>query len=37
MPEGNVHKKKRKKNFLILAIIFAWVALIWVITMIKMS
>lgn len=37
MPKSDLHKKKKKKNILVLAIIMAWVALIWFITMIKMS
>ena len=37
MPKGDVHEKKKKKNWIVLAIIFAWVALIWIITMIKMG
>lgn len=37
MPVSDLHKSKRKKNFAILAILFAFVALIWAITMIKMG
>lgn len=37
MPIGKLHKIKRGKNLLILAIIFGAIALIWAITMIKMS
>lgn len=37
MPEGELHNKKRNKNLVMLAAIFGWCALIWVITMVKMS
>lgn len=37
MPKGELHKKKLKKNLLVLAIIFGLVALIWGITIIRMS
>lgn len=37
MPLSDVHKRKRAKNFIVLAAIAAWVALIWAITMIKIS
>jgi len=37
MPIEKLHKKKLKKNLILLAIIFGWVALIWAITMIKMG
>ncbi len=30
-----LHKKKRKKNYIMLAMIFGWIALIWIITIIK--
>lgn len=35
MPLSDLHKKKRMKNFAVLAAIFAWIAAIWIITMIK--
>ncbi len=35
MPVSDLHKRKRAKNFMILAAIVAWIALIWVVTMIK--
>lgn len=35
MPLSEIHKRKRAKNMIILAAIFAWIALIWIITMIK--
>lgn len=35
MPLSDVHKRKRAKNFMILAAIIAWIALIWVVTMVK--
>ena len=37
MPKGGLHDKKLKKNLLVLAIIFGLVALIWGITIIRMS
>jgi len=37
MPHSDLHKKKKKKNLAMLAIIFGLVALIWAITMIKMT
>lgn len=37
MPHSELHKKKRLKNFLILAAIFGWIALIWAITMLKVA
>ncbi|MGH1377896.1 MAG: hypothetical protein ACRBB3_03655 [Alphaproteobacteria bacterium] len=35
--KSEIHKKKSKKNYAVLAIIFGFVALIWVISIIKMS
>ncbi len=35
MPLSEIHKRKRTKNMILLAAIFAWIALIWIITMIK--
>lgn len=37
MPHSEVHKKKLKKNLLVMAIIMGFVALIWTITIIKMA
>lgn len=37
MPLSDLHKKKKAKNMMILGAIFAWIALIWAITMIKMA
>lgn len=37
MPIGSLHKLKKKKNLAILAIIAGWIALIWIITMIKVG
>lgn len=37
MPHSELHKKKLKKNLLVLGIIVAFVALIWGITIIKMG
>ena len=36
MPHGDLHKKKLKKNLMMLALIFGIVALIWAVTMVKM-
>jgi hypothetical protein len=35
MPLSDLHKRKRAKNFMLLAAVFAWIALIWIITMVK--
>jgi len=37
MPHSDLHKSKKKKNLVILAIIAAWIALIWIITLIKVD
>ncbi|MBI4032062.1 MAG: hypothetical protein HY370_10335 [Proteobacteria bacterium] len=37
MNTSDVHKKKRRKNLVLLALIFAWCALIWAVTMIRMA
>lgn len=37
MPHSELHKKKAKKNFIVLGIIFALVALFWIVTMIKIG
>lgn len=37
MPHSELHKSKKKKNLVILALIFGWIALIWIITMVKMT
>lgn len=37
MPLSDLHKRKRAKNFMVLAAIAAWIALIWIITMIKIA
>ena len=37
MPIEELHKRKRAKNFMILGAIFGWIALIWVITMVKIA
>lgn len=36
MPRSDLHKKKLRKNLTILALIAGWVALIWIVTMVKM-
>lgn len=37
MALDELHKKKKKKNLMILALIFGWIALIWVVTMLKVN
>ena len=37
MPLSDIHKRKRAKNFMVLGAIVAWIALIWIITMIKIA
>jgi hypothetical protein len=37
MPIGEVHTRKKKTNRAILAAVMAWVALIWIVAMVKMS
>lgn len=37
MPLSDLHKKKRAKNFMILGAIAAWIALIWIVTMVKIA
>lgn len=37
MPISDLHKKKRSKNMMVLTAIAAWIALIWIITMIKIA
>jgi len=37
MARSDLHKEKRKKNYTILAILCAFIAVIWAITMIKMG
>jgi hypothetical protein len=37
MPESDMHKKKRGKNLTLLALVLAWCALIWGITMVKIA
>lgn len=37
MPIGQLHSQRRKKNLLVLALIFGWVALIWIIAMVRMG
>jgi hypothetical protein len=37
MPISDIHKRKRAKNFIILAAIAGWIVLIWAVTMIKIS
>lgn len=36
MPHSDLHKKKRQKNLAILGLVVGWVALIWIVTMVKM-
>jgi hypothetical protein len=37
MPHSPLHKEKLKKNLIVLAMIFGWIALIWVITMLQIQ
>lgn len=37
MPLSDIHKRKRAKNFMILAAIAGWIVLIWIVTMIKIA
>jgi hypothetical protein len=37
MPLSDIHKRKRTKNYFILAAIMAWIALIWIVTMVKIA
>jgi hypothetical protein len=37
MPHSELHKKKAKKNWTVFAMIMAFIALIWIVTIIKMS
>jgi|GEM_PF-3474764 len=37
MPKGQLHNKKRKKNFAILLLVFGWCVLIFVITIVKIA
>lgn len=37
MADSEIHKKKRRKNLTILALIFAWCLLIWLVTMIRIA
>lgn len=37
MPIGSLHEARKKKNFTLLAIIAAWIILLFVITIVKIS
>lgn len=37
MPHSELHQEKKKKNWTILAMIVAWVVLIFIVTMIKVT
>jgi hypothetical protein len=37
MPHDDLHKAKKKKNLTMLALIIGWIALIWIVTMIKVN
>lgn len=37
MPLSEIHDKKKTKNRVMLVAILGWIALIWVITMVKMA
>lgn len=37
MPIDDLHKRKRAKNFMVLGALVAWIALIWIVTMVKIA
>ena len=37
MPHSDLHKQKKKKNFAILAMVIGFIALIWIVTMIRIA
>lgn len=37
MPIDDLHKRKKAKNFMMLAAIAGWIVLIWIITMVKIT
>lgn len=37
MPIEDLHKVKKKKNYTVLALIATWIAVIWIVTMIKVN
>lgn len=37
MPHSDIHKKKSKKNWMVMAMIIGFIALIYVVSIIKMS
>lgn len=37
MPHSDLHKKKKAKNYMILALLFGFIAIVWVVTMLKMT
>ena len=37
MSETDLHKQKRKKNFAVLGLIIAFIAIIWFVTMIRIG
>ncbi len=37
MPIGQIHESRRKKNILVLLLICAWVAIIWIIAMVRVG
>lgn len=37
MPHSELHKKKRKKNMAVLAALIGFMAMVWIITMVKMG
>jgi hypothetical protein len=36
MPQSDLHQKKRQTNLTLRALIAGWIALIWIVTMVKM-
>jgi hypothetical protein len=37
MPHSDLHKKKRKKNYIVLAMIIGFIALVWAVTMVRIA
>jgi hypothetical protein len=37
LSDNDIHTKKRRKNLVLLALIFGWCALIWAITVVRMG
>ena len=37
MPVSELHKRKRAKNFMVLGAVVAWIVLIFIVTIVRMS